>query len=319
MNSHSTYQYLFGPVPSRRLGKSLGVDLVPAKTCSMDCIYCESGGTTDFTAERKEYFPTAEVLKELNDFLSGEPDLDYITFSGAGEPTLNSGIGRIILYLKTNFPQFKIALLTNAMMFQDPKVFQEVINVDLIVPSLDAVIPEVFSVINRPVIDIDCAELVETLTRFKRESNALFWLEIFVVPGVNDTPLSIDLLAIAVDKIKPDKVQLNTLDRPGVENWVKAASREEMQFFAEKIAKFADVEIIGKFKDQGDKAKTDLIPEEIESRILELIARRPCTAEDVASALNCNLTELIGLLDDLQEQEKISSEERERGLFYKIR
>lgn len=319
MSEKVKYKYLFGPVPSRRLGKSLGVDLVPAKTCCMDCIYCESGETTDFTADRKEYFPTAEIIRELDVFMAADPELDYVTFSGAGEPTLHSCIGNIIKHLKQNYPRYKIALLTNAMMLKMPEVFNDVKKVDLIVPSLDAALPEVFSVINRPVIDIDCAELVNVLARFKQESNALFWLEIFVVPGINDSELSIDMLAVAVERIKPDKVQLNTLDRPGTESWVKAASKEEMEFIAEKIAKFADVEIIGRFKETGEEQKKSAIPEEIESRILELIARRPCTIDDIASSLNCNTSELEDLLSRLSTQGKIRFEERERGVFYKIR
>lgn len=318
MASNRKYQYLFGPVPSRRLGRSLGVDLVPAKTCSMDCVYCESGGTTDFTVERKEYFPTFDIIKELDVFLADDPELDFITFSGAGEPTLHSGIGKILQHIKTKFPAYKTALLTNAMMLTDPKVFAEVKSVDLIVPSLDAVAPEIFSVINRPAIDIDCSELIDVLARFKEESAAEFWLEIFVVPGVNDTPLSIDLMAAAVERIKPDKVQLNTLDRPGVENWVKPASRKKMEFFGEKIAKYADVQIIGRFEEKGCTKSVELTSEEIISKVLDLISRRPCTADDLASSMNCKVTEITGVLANLEKQGKICSEERERGFFYKI-
>ena len=126
MTQKEKYQYLFGPVPSRRLGKSLGVDLVPPKTCSMDCVYCESGVTTAHTVERKEYFPTKDIIEELDRFLTDSPDIDYVTFSGAGEPTLHSGIGDIIHYLKTSYSHYKVALLTNAMMLNLPQVFEDV-------------------------------------------------------------------------------------------------------------------------------------------------------------------------------------------------
>ena len=312
------YAYLFGPVPSRRLGMSLGVDLVPAKTCSMDCIYCESGKTTDFTSERSEFFPTAEILEELDLYLSTSPEIDYITFSGAGEPTLNSGIGDIITFLKSHYPSYKIALLTNAMMLVDDKVFHEVMNVDLIVPSLDAVVSEVFSTINRPVCKVDCLELVDTLARFKKESKALFYLEIFILPGINDTPLAIDMLIAAVERINPDKVQLNTLDRPGTESWIHAASAEEMEFFAKQIAKVANVEIVSKFVQKKGFRSNISCSDNSEERIIGLISRRPCTAEDISEALNVNIDEIKTILKKMLNECKISSEMRPRGEFYKI-
>lgn len=319
MAKKEKYNYLFGPVPSRRLGRSLGVDMVPAKTCSMDCIYCESGGTTNHTLQRKEYFPTQDIIDELDCFLAAEPELDYVTFSGAGEPTLHAGIGKIIRHLKKYFPDYKIALITNAMMLNQPEVFDDVKDVDLIVPSLDAVVQEVFCAINRPVIDVDCQELVEVLARFKRESQALFWLEIFVVPGVNDTPESIELLASAVNKIKPDKVQLNTLDRPGTEKWLKACPWEKMELIAKKFEKFAKVEIISRFKGTADDEKIQEVSPDMQDRIIDMISRRPCTAEDISNSLHCDSKKLRSLILRLVEQGKICSEERERGIFYKIR
>lgn len=316
-NKHKA-SYLFGPVPSRRLGMSLGVDLVPPKTCSMDCIYCESGGTTDFTSKRSEFFPTEDIIAELDDFLSDSPEIDYITFSGAGEPTLHSGIGSIIKFIKSRYPSYKIALLTNAMMLVNSEVYQEVLPVDLIVPSLDAVISDIFATINRPVCEVDCVELVEALAGFKKESNALFYLEIFVVPGVNDTPLSIDMLVTAIERIKPDKVQLNTLDRPGTEKWVKPASKDKMEFFAEKIAKVADVEIVGKFvQKKSSSEENSQLPPNTEERIINLIERRPCTSEDIATSLNCNSEKLNALLQSMLSGNKITSETRQRGVFFR--
>ena len=322
MRNHQTgkqwkYAYLFGPVPSRRLGISLGVDLVPAKTCSMDCIYCESGKTTDFTSERKEFFPTADIIAELEDYLDSSPELDFVTFSGAGEPTLHSGIGEIIRFLKTRFPAYRIALLTNAMMLIDQQVFDEVLPVDLIVPSLDAVESEIFSTINRPVCQVDCAKLVETLARFKQVSKAVFYLEIFVVPGINDTPLSLDMMAAAVARIKPDKVQLNTLDRPGTESWVHAADRKELEFIAGRLANSAEVEIIGSFEKKKN-GLNKLSGEDAVSRVIGLISRRPCTLDDLQKSLDLDKNELIKILASLEDQEKITIESRPRGVFYKI-
>lgn len=317
--NNKEFSYLFGPVPSRRLGISLGVDIVPAKTCSMDCIYCESGRTTDLTAKRLEYFPTSEIIAELDSFLSGSPEIDFVTFSGAGEPTLHSGIGKIINFLKTHYPEYKVALLTNAMMLMEKEVFLDVLPVDLIVPSLDAVEAKVFSTINRPVFTVDCVELVNTLAEFKQESKALFYLEIFIVPGINDTPLSIDLLTAAVARIKPDKVQLNSLDRPGTEPWVRAASREELEFVAEKISKAAKVEIVGKFnRTKQMSGNIEIKDDELVDRIVRLISRRPCTRTDIAEALNCQVDSLETVLNRMVNEGKITVDIQARGQFYKI-
>ncbi|MCK5843944.1 MAG: radical SAM protein, partial [Victivallales bacterium] len=202
--SSSEKTFLFGPVPSRRLGISLGVDLVPRKTCSMDCVYCESGKTTALTIERREYHPTAAILAELDAFLATSPKLDYVTFSGAGEPTLHSGIGEIIAFVKQKHPAYKTCLLTNALLLPtDEKLFEELKPLDLIVPSLDSVIPSKYNKINRPATPVDIEALIDALARFKRESDALTHLEIFIVKGVNDTDADTAGFAEAVRRIRP--------------------------------------------------------------------------------------------------------------------
>jgi len=134
----SRYKHLFGPVNSRRLGLSLGVDLVPYKYCPLNCVYCEVQTTTHLVTKREEFFPVDEILGELDLFLRGRQQLDYITFSGAGEPTLHSGIGRIIQYIKKTYPSYKLALLTNGVLLNDPSVRAEVLPCDLVLPSLDS-------------------------------------------------------------------------------------------------------------------------------------------------------------------------------------
>jgi len=163
------YKYLFGPVPSRRLGISLGVDLVPHKTCSLNCVYCECGRTTILTDERKEYVPTEMVLSELNHFLTTNPRLDFITFSGSGEPTLHSGLGNVIKFIKKNFPKYQVALLTNGTLFYSPNIREEVKQVDVILPSLDAASEEVFHKINRPVRGLKVQKVIDGLVQLRTE------------------------------------------------------------------------------------------------------------------------------------------------------
>ena len=239
------YRYLFGPVPSRRLGISLGVDLVPHKTCTLDCVYCECGETTNLTVTRKEYVPVKDVINELKHYLASKPDLDYITFSGSGEPTLHSGLGAVIDYIKDNYPEYKVCLLTNGTLFTDPAVRKGVLRTDLIFPSLDAACSDTFSQVNRPCEELDCNEIIEGLVSLRHEYKGLMITEVLIVPGTNDTSQELELLKEALEKIKPDLVQIGTLDRPGTEEWVEAAPKERLQEIADYLG---NAELIGTIK-----------------------------------------------------------------------
>ncbi|MDR2729222.1 MAG: radical SAM protein [Chitinispirillales bacterium] len=214
-NETSGFRHLFGPVRSRRLGISLGVNMIPFKTCSLDCVYCECGATTVLTTERKEYIPAGSIIAELDRYLVAKPQLDYVTFGGSGEPTLHSGLGGIINHLKRNYPQKKIAILTNSTPLSDPKLIADILPCDLIVPSLDAVSDDIFYKINRPEKSLDCAGIIKNLIALSKEFKGQIWLEIFILPGVNDTDKEIALFKEAAAAINPTRVQLNSLDRPG--------------------------------------------------------------------------------------------------------
>lgn len=305
------YRYLFGPVPSRRLGRSLGVDLVPHKTCSFNCVYCECGKTTLLTNERAEYVPTSEVLAELNQFLDTKPQLNYVTFSGAGEPTLHIGLGKIVNFIKTNFPHCSIALLTNGSLFYQKSLREEVADIDIILPSLDTADETIFQKMNRPHPEIELSQIISGLAELKKIQKGRMWLEIFIIPGINDSLDHIEKLKHAIHKIKPDLVQLNALDRPGTENWVDSASQEQL----EKIAAKLDwrTEIIAKFPDRKEsKAYHD----NIETTILEMIKRRPCTREDLSQMLGLHVNEVNKYLDVLMKTDQIHARQMERGLFY---
>ena len=182
---------VFGPVPSRRLGLSLGIDLLPFKTCSMDCVYCECGATTDLTCERKEYFPTDAVIAEIDSVLSKHPKIDCITFSGVGEPTLHSGIGRIIRHIRGHYPGLRICLLTNSSLLGDPQLLEELQGISLIIPSLDGSNEEELFKINRQHASVTLKSVMAGLLAFRaRYPETAMWLEVFIVPGVNDSPES---------------------------------------------------------------------------------------------------------------------------------
>ncbi|MBC8527765.1 MAG: radical SAM protein [Candidatus Cloacimonetes bacterium] len=309
------YQYIFGPVPSRRLGISLGIDPIPFKTCTYNCVYCECGATTNLTTERKEYIPVKDIIAELKDYLDGNPKLDYITFSGSGEPTLNIGIGKIIDFLKGNYPQYKIAVLTNGSLLYQKEVRDEIIRADLVMPSLDAVSEQAFRRINRADNRLDIQKIIYGLIEFRKEFKGGIWLEIFIVPGINDTDSELKLLREDIMKINPTYVQINSLDRPGTENWVKPINSVSLK---KVVSYFKDlpVEVIGNFKSREKIASFD---HNIEERIIATIRRRPCTAEDLSETLGIHINEINKYLQSLLERNIIKVQNLERGFFFKIK
>lgn len=243
------YKYLFGPVHSRRLGFSLGVDLIPFKTCPLDCVYCECGKTTNLTLERKNYVSTAVVCAELDDYIAKHPELDVITFSGAGEPTLAANIGEVIKHIKTKHPQYKVCVLTNAILLTDKQVRQEIAQADIVIPSLDAVSNEAFEKVDRPHKAIKLEEIIESLIAFRKEFTGKLFVEIFFVPGINDTPEELQEFVKVLHQIKPDGVQANSIDRQGTEKWVQPITEESAQRIA---ASFKDFSIQFYGKRQGN-------------------------------------------------------------------
>lgn len=259
------YKYLFGPVPSRRLGVSLGVDLVTHKICSLDCVYCECGRTTELTLERKEYVPYKEVISELEHYFTTHPAPDYITFSGSGEPTLNSRIGDVIEYIKTckqyNMPannavnktkqidrqaqdaenekikgskddsatRIAVAVLTNGTLLGDKAVRDALLNADLVIPSLDAASLSGFAKINRPHQGIDLDGYIQGLVDFRNVYTGKIALEVLILPEFNDNKSDLELLRQACYKINPDVIQLNTLDRPGTVGGLTPATPDSLE------------------------------------------------------------------------------------------
>jgi wyosine [tRNA(Phe)-imidazoG37] synthetase (radical SAM superfamily) len=309
------YKYIFGPVLSRRLGMSLGVDLVPHKVCSLNCVYCECGPTTDLTIERKEYVSYDLVTKELDKYLSANPAPDYITFSGAGEPTLNVRIGDVIKFIKNKNSDIPVAVLTNGSLFFQKEVREELLSADLVLPSLDAASDPVFHKINRPFQSLNFKEYLKGLQEFRKEYKGRIWLEVLILPGYNDSESDLELFRIAFNKIQPDVVQLNTLDRPGTIESIRAATGNEL----EKIADFWGLEnLVVVAAPSGSKDKK-IFRKDIESAILETISRRPCTQDDLSMTLGINLNETDKYLKRLESNHKINKVMQSRGLFYQLK
>ena len=307
------YGTIFGPVPSRRLGMSLGVDLVRHKVCTLDCMYCECGGTTLLTLERKEYVPVDTVFRELTDYFSRFPDPDFITFSGSGEPTLNSRIGEVIRFIKKTRPGVSVAVLTNGTLLHLEEVRQALLPADRVIPSLDAATLKAFNAINRPAPGIDLETHIQGLEDFRKVYPGKLMLEIFILPGVNAGQEDLEALARATRRIRPDLVQLNTLDRPGTETDIRAADRQTLEDAARYFTPFP-VEIIASCAGAGNQRGAR---EDLEAAILETVLRRPCTAEDLASVLGTDTPSIKQQLIRMERDGKLTVTRLPRGVFYR--
>lgn len=309
------YKYLFGPVPSRRLGISLGLDLVPKKVCSIDCVYCEVGKTTKLSVERKAYIESEKIIGELKHYLENNPNPDYITITASGEPTLNENLGEILQFIKHDNPGISVALITNGTLLHDKKVREAMMDVDLVLPSLDAASEEVFRKINRPHKDLDFEQYIKGLIDFCNEFKGKIWLEVFILPGYNDSENELTELKKLILKIKHDSVQLNTLDRPGTVANLRGATQNELQGVI-NFWQLDNVEIIAKPK-QANKELS--YRKDIENAILETISRRPCTLEDLSTILGMCNEEVSKCLKVLDGKNQILKLEQERGVFYQLK
>ena len=303
-------KYTYGPVPSRRLGLSLGVDLVPKKICTYDCIYCQIGRPTLQTVERKEYVPARSILLDVEQSLQEwGAKIDYIAISGLGEPTLNTAIKKVIQGIKklTTTP---VAVITNSSLLHLEEVRQALRAADVIMPSLDAVTPSVFQTINRPLPFLEIEQIIQGLAAFRGEYKGQIWLEILLCRGINDAGEEIERMREAIHIIRPDKVQLNTVVRPGVEDYAAALSPDQMEQI--KNALGADVEIIAEFEGDGHR-----MPQEaIEERVIRIIQRRPETPDDLAKALGLNDLEIAKILDKLAKEGKVTYRVFNQRVYY---
>lgn len=294
-------KHLFGPVNSRRLGLSLGIDLLPAKTCNFNCIYCEVGETTIFQDQRAEYIPTREILAEIDAFLAADnsPPIDIFTITASGEPTLHSGLGEIIGHLKkmTGKP---VAVLTNGSLFFRQDVREELLKADIVVPSLDAAREKSFRKLNRPVAETDLSAIINGLARFSSQYEGSLWLEILFVKNINDSSADLAALREAIDEIQPDKIQLNTVARPPLEDFAGPLSRRELEEIAATLP--APVEIIAQFSERPRQHTRAAQRHEI----LHMLQRRPCTLPDICEALNLEASATGSVLQEMEKDGQVA-------------
>ena len=304
------FRHLYGPVPSRRLGWSLGIDLVPHKICTYDCIYCQIGKTTDETLLRKEYVPVEEILYEVRVFLKEEhPPVDHLSLGGSGEPTLHSKIRSIIEGIHT-ITVLPVAVITNGSLFYDREVREDLLRADIVLPSLDAVSPQVFEKINRPSPGFSIERVVEGLVEFRKIYQGQIWLEILFCKGVNDPKDELSRMKEAIRRIRPDRIHLNTVVRPPSEKWVAPLTQEEMEkirvFFGQRAS------IISEFDRHIEPPSGAGAAE----RILSILRRRPLSLSDLSQSMGLPGNEVEAFLKPLVEQGKVSIRSHQEGTYY---
>ena len=255
------------------------------------------------------------MIKELKHYMSNNPAPDYITFSGSGEPTLNFRIGDVIDFIKQNYPDISLALLTNGTLLNNKEVRKEIIKTDVVLPSLDAASDIAYRKINRPFHSLDLSDYINGLVQFRNEYSGKIWLEVLIIPEYNDDKENLKLLKEAFLKIKPDSIQLNSLDRPGVIDGLRTMSKQKLQEIV-NLWELDNVEIIAAAPERKDIKSYG---SDTESAILETIFRRPCTLDDLVKILGLHINEINKYLDVLEAEDKIEPIRQERGIFYQIK
>jgi wyosine [tRNA(Phe)-imidazoG37] synthetase (radical SAM superfamily) len=303
------FRYIYGPVPSWRLGLSLGVDLVPFKTCTYDCIYCQLGRTAQKTANRHEYVPMADVLAELEQKLADGPVPDYVTLAGSGEPTLYEPIGQLIGEIK-KLTYLPIAVLTNGSLLWQPEVQDALMEADLVLPSLDAGDEFLFQYINRPHREVTFDRMVNGIVEFTRRFHQPVWLEVLILAGVTGMQSEVKKIAALVSRIQPQRVQLNTVSRPPSEEFACPVSCNQMKEFADLFDGEAEE------MSEDDKSRSPILLVATDADILGLLSRRPCTIQGVSAGLGLHVGETARRLQALVEEGLVTTVRNNKTNFY---
>lgn len=301
------YRSLFGPVPSRRFGRSLGVDLTPLKTCCYNCIFCQLGNTDKKTLSRREYIPVETVTAELNEWRNKGGRADYITLSGSGEPTLHTGFGQILRFLEDT-PEPTV-LLTNGALLTLPEVREDACRADVVKISLSAWDQRSFETVNRPHDAIRFNDILKGFELFRAQYTGSLQMEIFLLLGINAMPENVKKIAALVNGIGPDNIHLNTVVRPPAEEFAAPVPASRLTAFAEMFNPPATV--IADFKTPHSKTM-----QATEQTILAMLQRRPCTMSQITAVFDMNINEVSKYLGNLMRQNRIRTVQDKTHVYY---
>ncbi len=303
-----TYKHLFGPVPSRRFGRSLGIDLTPFKTCSYDCIFCQLGRTTRHSLQRENFIAVSEVIAEIAHWLKNDGKADQITLAGSGEPTLHAGFGEIVAYLKAH-TAIPVAILTNGSLLYLPEVRSAAARADIVKISLSAWDQKSLEKINRPAPGCTFEQMIHGEIQFRREFKGQLWLEVFLLDGINATADEVAKIAAMSRQLNPDRIQLNTCVRPPAEDFAQAVPEARLRELANVFKPAAEVIAVYQARDKSE-IKVN------EKAILEMLRRRPCTAGQIADAFGMHLNEVSKFIGMLMKSAKIQAVHRDQDVYF---
>ncbi len=292
----SRYMYAYGPVPSRRLGNSIGVSPIPAKVCSYSCVYCQLGRTRQLQAKRQYFFPKEDIFQDIKKVVESSP-ADVITFAGDGEPTLCSDLGWLIRTAKQEFG-LPVAVITNGSLLFHEDVQKDLQAADIILPTLDAGDRETFHRINRPHGSITYAMMINGLSDFRKGFSGQIWLEVMLVKNLNDSNRQLFSIRDAVHAIEPDKIFIMTPIRPPAEDWVECPEPERVRVAEEMLSEAITV----LDREEGDFGVSEFA--DAAEAILEISARHPLRLEQ-ARAIERKFGE-AGTIEQLLQDQKIT-------------
>lgn len=304
----ASYKYLFGPVPSRRLGRSLGVDLIPFKTCTMNCRFCQLGDSTCALSERAEYVPTADVRSELVCWKAQDGQADHITLAGSGEPTLHTGFDEVLRWIRDNMDSPSV-LLSNGSLFHLPEVRAGAVLADKVKVTLSAWDEASFQQIHRPAPGVTFEQLIEGERAFRSEFSGELSLEVFIVEGINSQAADVRKIAALAKTIQADRIDLNTAVRPPADSGVQAVSAEQLAELAEILGPKA--EVVASFKKEVSPAQ-----EMTAETLLGLIQRHPATAAQLAQDYDAAFDPVSQTLEKMVEQGLLDAEVRDGERYY---
>jgi wyosine [tRNA(Phe)-imidazoG37] synthetase (radical SAM superfamily) len=302
------YHHLFGPVPSRRFGRSLGVDLTPRKTCTLDCVFCQLGRTNHKTMTRKEYVPVEAVLAELGMWIKENGKADYITLSGSGEPTLHSGFGEVLKFIRSH-SSIPAVLLTNGTLLYLPEVQEAACHADIVKTSLSAWDQASFGWVNRPHLELAFDRVIEGQKAFRARFKGQLWLEVFLVAGMNSLPSDVAKIAVLAKEIRTERIHLNTAVRPPSEEFAMPVPRGRLESLCPLFHPTA--EVIAEFQ-----AKQRVEIQAAQEEIFSMLQRRPCTAQEIAETFTMHPNEVSKYLGNLLKENRVHAQVLNTLLYY---
>ncbi len=300
--------YTYGPVLSRRLGYSLGIDLVKGRACTINCIYCQIGTRPAYSPERVRFFPPEELETELREKIEAGR-IDYITFAGTGEPTLSKDLGRFIKFIKEEYPKKRIAVLTNGSLLWHNDVRSELMGADLVVPSLDAPDEETWKMVNRPHPDLNWDQYIDGLVDFSREFKGTLRLEIMLLKGINDSDEHLIAFRDIVTRVDPDSIDINTPVRPPAEKNIEIPEPARI----ERAKQIIGGKPIGKAK-KSRMNESEYV--NLREALLDFLSRRPETLEAIHAGLGVDKKKLETVLFELIREEILTKNIHEGSVFY---